>query len=78
MVNGVSSYNNYMSYLQTQTEKSRPDRAEMFNKIDTYGSGGISQSELDAFVQDLSISRCDQIVSLRWGRGLGPCIPFSH
>ena len=54
MVNGVSSYNNYMNYLQTQAARSRPDRAEMFNRIDTDGSGGISQSELDAFVQDLS------------------------
>ena len=54
MVNGISSYNNYMNYLQPQAARSRPDPSEMFDKIDTDGSGGISQSELDAFVQDLS------------------------
>lgn len=47
MVNGIGSYTGSMSYLQFQAPRTRPDPAEMFNKIDTDGSGGISQSELE-------------------------------
>ena len=54
MVNGIGSYNNCMSYMQTQTARSRPDPAEMFNKVDSDGSGGISQSELGTFAQNIS------------------------
>jgi Ca2+-binding EF-hand superfamily protein len=54
MVNGISTYNNYMSYLQTQTPRSSPNPAEMFNKVDSDGSGGISQSELETFVEGIS------------------------
>jgi Ca2+-binding EF-hand superfamily protein len=52
MINGINCYNNYMSCLQTA--KSRPDPTELFNNIDTDSSGGISQSELDTFVQAMS------------------------
>lgn len=54
MVSGVGSSYSYTSYLQTQTEKSRPDPAEMFSNVDVDGSGGISQAELETFAQDLS------------------------
>jgi Ca2+-binding EF-hand superfamily protein len=54
MVNGIGSYNNYMSYLQTQMPRSGPNPAEMFNKIDSDGSGGISQSELKTFAEGIS------------------------
>ena len=53
MIHRIGS-NDYMSYLQTQTARSRPDPAEMFNKVDSDGSCGISQSELETFAQDIS------------------------
>lgn len=53
MVNGVSNNNNYMNYLQPQISKSRPDPAEMFNKLDTDSSGGLSQSEFEDFILNL-------------------------
>ena len=52
MINGIGSYNNCMNYLQTA--RGRPDPAEMFNKVDSDGSGGVSRSELDTLVQDIS------------------------
>jgi Ca2+-binding EF-hand superfamily protein len=52
MVNGIGNYNPYMRYMPMA--RGRPDPAEMFNKVDTDGDGGISQSELDTFVQDIS------------------------
>jgi Ca2+-binding EF-hand superfamily protein len=54
MLNGIGSCNSYQSYLQPQAMRSGPDPAEMFNKVDTDGSGGISQSELDAMAGDMS------------------------
>jgi Ca2+-binding EF-hand superfamily protein len=54
MVNGISSYNSYTSYLQPQAMRNKPDPAEMFKKVDTDGSGGISQSELDALAEKIS------------------------
>jgi len=54
MVNGIGSCNSYMSYMQIQTARSRPDPAGMFNKVDGDGSGGISQSELETFAQNIS------------------------
>lgn len=54
MVNGISGSNSYMSYLQTQMPRSRPDPAEMFKKIDADGSGGISALELEAMAQNMS------------------------
>jgi len=48
MVNGIGSYNSSMYYLQNQPARTRPDPAEIFNKVDTDASGGISQSELQA------------------------------
>ena len=56
MVNGVDSYSNAILYMQMA--RSRPSPAEMFNKMfnkmDSDGSGGISQSELDAFGQGIA------------------------
>lgn len=54
MVNGISGTNSYMSYLQTQMPRSRPDPAEMFKEIDADGSGGISASELETMAQKMS------------------------
>jgi Ca2+-binding EF-hand superfamily protein len=52
MVNGIGS--SYMNYSQTNAVRSRPDPAEMFSKVDTDSSGGISQSELESFVTNIS------------------------
>lgn len=52
MINGIGSYNSYMSCMQMA--RARPDPGDMFNKVDSDGSGGISQSELETFVQDIS------------------------
>jgi len=54
MVNGISSYNSSSSYLQPQARRNKPDPAEMFKKVDTDGSGGISQSELDTLAKKIS------------------------
>lgn len=54
MVNGIGSSFSYMNYSQTNAVRSRPDPAEMFSKVDTDGSGGISQSELESFVTSMS------------------------
>jgi Ca2+-binding EF-hand superfamily protein len=54
MVNGIGSSSSYMNYNQTSAVRSRPDPAEMFSKVDTDGSGGISQSELESFVTNIS------------------------
>ncbi len=54
MVNGISGSKSYMSYLQTQMPRSRPDPAEMFKEIDADGSGGISAGELETMAQKLS------------------------
>jgi len=54
MVNGISGSNSYMSYLQTQMPRSRPDPAEMFKKVDTDGSGGISRTELETMAEKFS------------------------
>lgn len=53
MVNGIGSYN-HMNYMQTRMPRSGPDPSEMFSNVDSDGSGGISQSELETFVQDIS------------------------
>jgi Ca2+-binding EF-hand superfamily protein len=54
MVNGIGSNSSYMNYSQTNAVRSRPDPAEMFSKVDTDGSGGISQTELESFVTNMS------------------------
>lgn len=54
MVNGIGSNFSYMNYSQTSAVRSRPDPAEMFSKVDTDGSGGVSQSELESFVTNMS------------------------
>jgi len=61
MVNGISSFNSYQGCLQPQAMRPRPDPAEMFKKVDTDGSGGISQTELDAMAEDMS-SRTGQTI----------------
>jgi Ca2+-binding EF-hand superfamily protein len=52
MISGIGSYNSYMNCMQT--ERARPDPADMFNKVDSDGSGGISQSELETLVENIS------------------------
>lgn len=54
MVNGIGSNFSYMNYSQTNAVKSRPDPAEMFSKVDTDGSGGISQTELESLFSGIS------------------------
>jgi len=54
MVNGIGSNSSYMNYSQTNAVRSRPDQAEMFSKVDTDGSGGVSQTELESFVTNIS------------------------
>jgi Ca2+-binding EF-hand superfamily protein len=54
MVNGIGSNFSYLNYSQTSAVKSRPDPAEMFSKVDTDGSGGISQTELESLVTNMS------------------------
>jgi Ca2+-binding EF-hand superfamily protein len=61
MVNGIGSYNSYQNYLQPQAMRTPHDPAEMFKKVDTDGSGGISQSELDAMAEGMS-SRTGQTI----------------
>ncbi len=52
MINGIGSCNSYMTCMQAM--RARPDPADMFNKVDSDGSGGVSQSELETLVEDLS------------------------
>jgi Ca2+-binding EF-hand superfamily protein len=54
MVNGIGSSNSYLTYLQTHPTKHKTSAAEMFNKVDTDGSGGISESELETLAQKIS------------------------
>lgn len=61
MVSGIGSYGNYSSYLQTQAARERPDPAEMFNRVDGDGSGGVSQTELETFVAEMSSRTGDSI-----------------
>ncbi len=59
MINGIGCINNYMNCMQTA--RARPEHAEMFNAMDTDGSGGISQGELDTFVQQMANQRGEGI-----------------
>jgi Ca2+-binding EF-hand superfamily protein len=54
MVNGIGSNFSYTNYSQTSAVRSRPDPAEMFSKVDTDGSGGISQTELESLITNMS------------------------
>lgn len=54
MINGISSYGSYMSYQQSQCLQQPRDPDGMFKRIDSDGSGGISQAELDAFAGKIS------------------------
>jgi Ca2+-binding EF-hand superfamily protein len=54
MVNGIDSSSSYLTYLQTHPTKHKTSAAEMFNKVDTDGSGGISASELETLAQKIS------------------------
>lgn len=53
MVSGISSSSSYYtSALQTQS-RGRPNPAEMFAKIDSDSSGGISETELTSFTSNM-------------------------
>lgn len=52
MISGVGQYNSYLNY--PPMSGNRRDPSELFNKVDSDGSKGISQSELDAFTQSIS------------------------
>jgi Ca2+-binding EF-hand superfamily protein len=54
MVNQIGNYNSYMNYLRIQAPRNGPDPSEMFNKMDTDSSSGISQSELETFAENIS------------------------
>lgn len=55
MVSGISSSQSSMGYyLQNQGMRTGPGPADMFKKVDTDGSGGVSQSELDTLATKLS------------------------
>ncbi|HPJ95308.1 MAG TPA: EF-hand domain-containing protein [Deltaproteobacteria bacterium] len=54
MINGISSYGSYMSYQQIQSMQQQRGPAEMFDKVDTDESGGISQTELDTLAESIS------------------------
>ena len=54
MINGISSYGSYMSYQQIQAMQQQRGPAEMFNKVDTDRSGGISQTELETLAESIS------------------------
>ena len=54
MINGISSYGSYMSYQQIQAMQQQKGPAEMFNKVDTDESGGISQTELETLAENIS------------------------
>jgi Ca2+-binding EF-hand superfamily protein len=55
MISGISDSSNCTAYLhQAQTMHHRPSSADMLNALDTDGSGGISQSELDTWAKNMS------------------------
>jgi Ca2+-binding EF-hand superfamily protein len=55
-MNGISSISGYASYAYAQgiSGTQRHGGGDPFNKVDSDGSGGVSQSELDAFVVNIS------------------------
>jgi Ca2+-binding EF-hand superfamily protein len=55
MISGISNSSNYMSYLQqAQTTQQKQGPPDLFTALDTDGSGGISQSELDTWAKSMS------------------------
>lgn len=54
MINTISNYGSYMSYQQSQGMQEPRGPAEMFSRIDSDGSGGISQTELETLVEKIS------------------------
>ena len=54
MINGIGSYGSYMNYLQPQAMQQQRGPADMFSKIDSDVSGGVSQSELETFTGKIS------------------------
>ncbi len=54
MINGIGSYNTAINSLQPPA-RSAPDPEQMFKRVDTDGSGGISQAELETMAQDMSL-----------------------
>lgn len=54
MVNGIGINSSYMNYAQTNVVRSRPAPVEIFSKADTDGSGGISQTELESLVKNIT------------------------
>jgi Ca2+-binding EF-hand superfamily protein len=55
MISGISNSSNYMSYLQqAQTTQQKQGPPDLFTALDTDGSDGISQSELDTWAKNMS------------------------
>ena len=54
MINGIDSYGSYMSYQHSIGMQQSRDPSGMFTKVDTDESGGISQTELETFAEEIS------------------------
>lgn len=53
MISGIGNCNSYSSYLRSQA-MSRSDPADMFGDIDSDDSGGVSQTELEDWIEAMS------------------------
>jgi Ca2+-binding EF-hand superfamily protein len=55
MISGIGNSSNYMSYLQqAQTTQHKQGFPDMFKALDSDGSGGITQSELETWAKNMS------------------------
>ena len=54
MINGISGYGGCMSYWQTQSMPQTRGPEEMFGRIDSDASGGISHTEFETFAEKIA------------------------